>query len=105
MIQGVVIRGTTPEHSFDLPYDKQLIKDLRITYGQNNKEIFTKTIQECVVSDKKVSILLTQEETLLFKAEKPLNIEIRIKLADQKVVRTEDPIILRVVDTMNEEVI
>jgi hypothetical protein len=48
---------------------------------------------------------LIQEETFLFVPNKHLNIEIRIKLINGKVVRTEEPIILRVIDSMSDEVI
>ena len=105
MLQGIVIRGTTPEHEFDLPYEKQLIEDIRITYGQKGKGILTKGLMDCTIGDNKVSVSLTQEETFLFKPGKPLYIEIRVKLANDKVVRTEDPIALRVIDCMSEEVI
>lgn len=104
MIHGIVIRGTTPKHDFELPYSKELIKDLRITYGQNKKALFTKTIEECQFSEGKVSVTLTQEETYLFNPNKKLYIEIRIQFFNDEIVRTEDPIILRVLDTMDEEV-
>ena len=105
MLQGIVIRGTTPEHEFDLPYDKEMIEDVRVIYGQKGKGILTKSLSDCTIGDKKISVSLTQEETFLFKPGKPLYIEIRVKLTNEKVVRTEDPIALRVVDSMSEEVI
>lgn len=104
MIHGIVIRGTTPKHDFDLPYSKDLIRDLRITYGQNKKALFTKTINECEFEEGKVSVRLAQEETYLLNPNKKLFIEIRIKLFNDEIVSTEDPIILRVLDTMDEEV-
>jgi hypothetical protein len=33
MLQGIIIRGTTPTHEFDLPYPETEIADLRVTYG------------------------------------------------------------------------
>lgn len=104
MLQGNIIRGTTPKHDFELPYPIELIKDIRVTYGQNKKAVFTKTKNECVFNVNMFSISLSQEETLLLKPDKNLYIEIRIKLFDNQVVRTEEPIVLRVLDTMNEEV-
>jgi hypothetical protein len=47
MLDGFVIRGTTPTHDFDLPYAKELINDIRITYGQGGKPILTKTKSSC----------------------------------------------------------
>ena len=104
MIHGMVIRGTTPKHDFELPYAKEVIKDLRITYGQNQKALFTKRIEECQFGENKVSVTLTQEETYLFNPNKKLYIEIRIQFLNDEIVRTENPIILRVLDTMDEEV-
>jgi hypothetical protein len=40
----------------------------------------------------------------MFAPDKLLCIEIKIKLTNGEVVRTDDPVVLRVVDTMDEEV-
>jgi hypothetical protein len=105
MLQGMVIRGTTPKHEFDLPYPLETVKDLRITYGQGKKIIFVKDINDCTVTEGKITLYLTQEETLSFIPNKRLYIEVRIQLIDNQIVQAEEPIALRVVDTMNEEVI
>lgn len=105
MVQGIVIRGTTPTHEFELPYPIALVDDIRVVYGQNKKAIIVKTINDCTLTEGQISISLTQEETFLFSASKKLEIELRIKLVNGKVVRTEEPIILRVVDSMSDEVI
>ena len=105
MIQGTVIRGTTPTHEFELPYPLDLIEDLRVVYGQKGKAIFTKFASECQLAEGKFSVDLIQEETFLFSPNKRLEIEVRIKLKNGKVVRTEDPIVLRVIDSMSDEVI
>lgn len=105
MLDGFVIRGTTPEHEFELPYSKEIISDIRITYGQGKKALFTKTLQDCKIRDKQIVVALQQEETFLFSARKLLNIEIRIKLINDTIVRNEEPIVLRVIDSMDEEVI
>ena len=105
MLNGYIIRGTTPTHEFELPYPQALIEDIRVVYGQNGKALFTKDLGECEISDGKITVSLIQEETFLFVPNKHLNIEVRIKLTNGKVVRTEDPIILRVIDSMSDEVI
>jgi hypothetical protein len=33
MIQGYVIRGTTPTHEFEIPYPIDIVKNIRITYA------------------------------------------------------------------------
>ena len=105
MLQGTVIRGTTPTHEFELPYPKELIENIRIVYGQNKKAIFTKTEYDCTIENEKILVDLIQEETFLFSPRRNVEIEIRIKLTNGKVVRTEEPVVLKVVDSMGEEVI
>ena len=104
MLQGIVVRGTTPEHEFDVPYSLEMIKDVRVTYAQGKKTVFTKKLYNCRIENGKVYIALTQEETLMFVPNKPLEIELKILLFNNKVVVSEEPILLRVVDTLNEEV-
>ena len=58
----------------------------------------------CTITEGKIAVSLTQEDTFLFIPNKNLCVEVRIKLSNGKVVRTEDPIVLRVIDTMDEEV-
>lgn len=104
MLQGLVMRGTTPQHEFDLPYPGEIIEDVRVAYGQKHQVIFIKTLEDCQIDGNKLSVSLTQEETLMFAPDKLLCIEIKIKLTNGEVVRTTDPVVLRVVDTMDEEV-
>jgi hypothetical protein len=66
MIHGLVIRGTTPTHEFELPCSQALIEDVRVIYGQKGKALFTKTKDDCTIEDNKISISLIQEETFLF---------------------------------------
>jgi hypothetical protein len=33
MIDGIVIRGTTPIHEFEIPYPIEIVKNIRITYA------------------------------------------------------------------------
>ena len=105
MIHGLVVRGTTPEHEFELPYPREVVEDVRVVYGQGGKALFTKNLGECEISDGKITVSLMQEETFLFVPNKHLDIEVRIKLTNGKVVRTEEPITLRVIDSMSDEVI
>lgn len=104
MLQGTVIRGTTPLHEFELPLPLEIIKDIRITYGQNNKVVFTKEKNDCKIEEGKLSVRLTQEDTFEFRPGKKLYIEIRIQTIDEQVIQTEEPVVLRVINTLDEEV-
>ena len=105
MLQGTVIRGTTPTHELELPYPKEIVEDLRVVYGQGGKSLFVKGLNECEISDGKIAVSLIQEETFLFVPRKHVHIEVRIKLTNGKVVMTEEPVVLKVIDSMSDEVI
>ena len=104
MIQGTIIRGTTPTHEFELPYPLDLIEDIRIIYGQNKKALFSKSSDQCEITEGKAAVTLMQEETFLFSPNKKLEIELWVKMKDGKVARTEEPILLRVIDSMSDGV-
>jgi hypothetical protein len=74
MISGSFSPGTTPTHTFTLPFEKEMLADLRITYIQNKKKIFTKEMEDVEISGSDISLTLTQEETLLFEAGKNVSI-------------------------------
>ena len=104
MIQGIVIRGTTPTHEFVLPCPTKNVDDIRITYGQRGKALFTKTKSECKIVNEKIFVSLIQEETFLFVPGRQVEVELRVRTIDGQVIGTENPITFRVINSMNEEV-
>lgn len=113
MLQGIIIRGTNPEHEFELPYPADAIDNVRVIYGQNGIPVLTKalksTTEPCSLEsidelNSKVIVRLTENETYSISASRPLDIEIRVQLTSGKIVRSEDLISLRVLDTMDNEV-
>lgn len=105
MLQGTIIRGTTPTHDFELPYPQDFVKDVRLTYGQNGKEIFSKVLKDCSFENGVLSVKLTQEDTFSFLPKGNVFIEMRVLLSDGGVIRNEDSIELRMMDSMNREVL
>ena len=105
MVQGIVIRGTTPKHEFDLTQPAELIDDIRVIYGQKGKALFTKTWPDCQIVENKIIVSLLQEETLLLRPDKLLNVEVILKLKNEQVIGSPYPITFRVVGSMNEEII
>lgn len=61
-----MIRGTTPTHTFNLSLDADLIHKVRVLYAQDGKCVLKKENDACTKDGCKVSVKLTQEETLLF---------------------------------------
>lgn len=70
--------GTTPTHTFKLPFNTKVIKELKITYAQDGQIKLEKKIQDCTLNEDEVSIKLTQEETFLFDAIKNIEVQMRI---------------------------
>ena len=71
-------RGTTPIHYFEIPFEKAIIKTVKIIYSQNNKTVLCKNTTDCEIEDGKISVRLTQEETLLFSCKAVVNVQVRI---------------------------
>ena len=70
MVHGCFSPGTTPTHTFTLPFEEELVADLRITYSQNKKTIFTKHKEDVEIDGNDINVTLTQEETFRFKEKK-----------------------------------
>lgn len=64
----LLIRGTTPTHSFTFPYDEGIVDKIYITYCQNGKIRIEKSKDDITFNPEKgiISVSLTQEETLKF---------------------------------------
>ena len=73
-----MIRGTTPTHTFELPFDTAEIKEIKVIYAQDNEPLFCKRMDDCDVDGSNVSVKLTQEETFLFDHKKMVQIQIRV---------------------------
>ena len=81
-----MIRGTTPTHIFELEISVENIADLEIAYSQNDRVLFYKRKDDCVLDGNTITLSLTQEETFMFDCSKRVvEIQIRIKTIDGKV--------------------
>lgn len=73
-----MIRGTTPTHTFNIPFDTSVIKEVRIIYAQDDIELFTKSTEDCELKDTNIIVTLTQQDTFKFDHKKCVQIQIRI---------------------------
>lgn len=76
---GSVWPGTTPTHTFTLPVGEPCVTALTITYRQNGRNILQKTLEDAAFDGKKVSVTLTQTETLMFCDKGTIDIQVRFK--------------------------
>ena len=71
-------RGTTPTNKFNVSMDLTEATVLYITYAQLGKTVIEKTLDDVTeITADSVSVKLTQEDTLLFKASAQVEIQIR----------------------------
>ena len=73
-----MIRGTTPTHTFNIPFDTSTVSEVRVIYAQNDEVLFTKSKTDCVLENSTIKVTLTQEDTLKFDHTKAVQIQIRI---------------------------
>ena len=98
-----MIRGTTPELVFELPYDASSVKDLRITFEQRCFKL-VKKLADVAVEGHTIKVKLTQKETLKFKAGEAIKWDIKVIFIDGNVVPS-DIYEMPCYDTLNDEVL
>lgn len=84
-----MIRGTTPEFTFKLPFDTSKIKSLYVSFAtQGDSVIVEKTVADCTLSGKTVKAKLTQAETLKFRVDGLIQIQLRLLTTDGEAMAT-----------------
>lgn len=73
-----MIQGSTPLHTFVLPFSTDFIQSIRVTYEQNKKVILSKETPDVAMNGNTVALRLSQEETLLFDSVVPARIQLHI---------------------------
>lgn len=70
-------QGTTPTHTFTLPFNTEVISKVRVLYAQNGKLKIVKTEADAVMDGNTVSVKLTQEDTFLLRTSFTTDIQLR----------------------------
>lgn len=105
--QGKVIvmtRGTTPTHTFKLPFNSSMVKEAMVIYAQNDVEVFCKYTHDCTMEGNSISVTLDQEETLLFSHHSNVQIQLKVKTTED-VVLVSVPAVISVQKCLNDEVL
>ena len=71
-------QGTTPKHTFTLPFAVPNTSAVRIIYAQGEKVLFVKTGTDVSIVENKISTRLSQEETFSLDYKQKVKIQIRI---------------------------
>ena len=99
----MIRRGTTPTHTFTLPCDSSVIKEVMIIYAQNDAEVICKTKDHCKIEGNTVTVTLTQSDTLKFNHRYNVQVQVRILTLDG-VAAASDIEVVSVRKLLNDEV-
>ena len=99
-----MIRGTTPTHTFQIPFSTNLLKEVRIIYAQAGSAIVEKNTEDCSLDGTDITVKLTQEETMRFSERKIAELQLRVLLNDGNALAT--PVLrLDVGELLKDEII
>ena len=80
-----MIKGTTPTLHFNIPIETKNIKaaEIVLQYVDNAKTVtIERTLDDCVVGEKSIAAVLTQEETLSLPAPAIAKVQLRVLTID-----------------------
>lgn len=104
----MIIQGTTPTHTFTLPFDTTLVKRARFVYSQAGE---VKVIKDSTdgsgdvrVEDGKASAKLTQEDTFSLEPCTVVELVLRLLMTDGTALETE-PELMMCRETADKEVL
>lgn len=98
-----MIRGTTPTHTFKLPFDASQVKEAMVIYAQNDVEVFHKDTFDCTLNGKEISTTLTQDETFMLSHHSNVQIQLRVLTVDD-VALASNVQVVSVQKCLNDEV-
>lgn len=84
----MIPRGCTVQNSFAIPYKASEVAVVWVTYVQSGDIVIDKITADCIISDSKVTLGLSQEETLKLKPWAKIQIQIRIRLHDGRATKS-----------------
>lgn len=84
-----MIRGTTPTHTFSLPFGTDMIKAIEIAYAQNDTVLLTKSNADCTLAGNNVTVKLTQEDTFLFADGACVEVQVRVLTVGDEVAASD----------------
>lgn len=84
-----MIRGTTPTLEFTLPFDTADIAEGYITFTQRGQKVLERSVKDADKSENKLTLKLTQEETLELSATRDVKIQARIRMTNGDAVASE----------------
>lgn len=81
-----MIRGTTPTLEFVIPFDTGQLAEAFVTLSQKGKVVIDKALEDCHCGGNKLSVRLTQEETLKLECDCITEIQVRARTLEGEAI-------------------
>lgn len=75
-------QGTTPKHTFTLPFDTNIVEKVRIVYAQRDDVKIVKTEADAEMDGNTISVKLSQEDTLQLNSNLKTYVQVRVVTYD-----------------------
>ena len=103
-VKNLIIRGTTPTHTFTLPKECNAFEKIRVSYSQNGKCVIKHDREKLNCTGNLVECTLSQEETLALKPNKLCEVQIRV-VTTQGIALASEPAKIAVGECLDNEVL
>lgn len=97
-------RGTTPIHTFVLPFNVEAVQAVQVIYRQDEENILVLEKEDCTLSENTVSVRLSQEDTFAFNDAENVEIQIRVLTEDGEAMAS-DPMIVGCGRCLTEDIL
>lgn len=86
----MIYGGTTPTHTFTLPFDTYTVSEVRVLYApEHGKAVVVKETSDCELSGNSLFVTLTQEDTLKLDDYPRIRVQLRLLMSDGTALSTE----------------
>lgn len=99
-----MIKGTTPTHHFELPFEASRVAAARVIYKQGNIEVLRKETEDFKKDGNRISVTFSQDETFLFDSRISVKCQLRVRDISDKVMNTK-PMIISIEECLDCEVL
>lgn len=100
-----MIRGTTPQIDFHLPFDTSSIKTVWVTFSQYDEELFTVSTENLIMAGATISVKLTQAQTLKLKPQKLLRNDHEVEIQLRILTNAGDALASNIMRTSAEKIL
>lgn len=77
-------RGDTPTYEFELPFDTGTLTKLNVSFAQNEKVLFERSLDEVELEGNIVRLTLTESETLRLSDDEIMEVQLRMGMGETR---------------------